>query len=65
MDTSGNVESVYTNPFGYYQFGDVAAGETYIFTVSHKQYIFAPQIIFFIEDGDEINFVALPKIRFK
>jgi CSLREA domain-containing protein len=64
-DTNGKVRSVYTNPSGNYHFGDVPAGETYIFTISHKQYIFVPQIIFFIEDSGDMNFVALSKIRFK
>ncbi len=59
-DSSGTVRSVFTNPFGYYHFGDVPAGETYIFTISHKRYIFAPQVVSISEDRGDVNFVALP-----
>ncbi len=64
-DGNGNERSVYTNLFGYYHFEDVPAGEIYIFTISHKSYNFAPQVISLIEEGNDVNFVALLKIRFK
>lgn len=44
MLTGGNLsEPIYaqTNPFGYYQFDDVTAGENYVITVSSKQHNFA------------------------
>lgn len=59
-DSSGTMRSVFTNPFGYYQFGDVPAGETYIFTVSHKQYVFAAQVVSINEAIENLNFTAQP-----
>ncbi len=47
-----------TNAFGYYRLTDVAAGETYIFSVSHKRYFFLPQVLTVTEEISELNFVA-------
>ncbi len=41
-------------------FDDVAAGETYVFTVTHKRYRFAPQVVSAAEDLTELNFMAEP-----
>ena len=62
-DTQGNTRFTQTNSFGYYRFTEVAAGETYIFTVSHKRYRFAqPSQIFSINESlTNINFVASAK----
>ena len=60
VDSSGTQRNVYTNPFGYYNFGDVPAGETYVFSVSHRRYNFAAQILSLVEERDDVNFVALP-----
>jgi hypothetical protein len=49
-----------TNAFGYFSFQDLLAGETYIFTVSHKRYTFSnpSQAINLQEDRDDIIFIA-------
>jgi hypothetical protein len=50
-----------TNPFGYFRFNDVAVGETYLISVSAKQYQFMQptQMLFVIGDMENVTFVAL------
>ncbi len=57
-DTNGNVRETRTSSFGFYSFAEVAAGETYILTVRHKRYEFAPQVVFVTEESSDINFIA-------
>ncbi len=57
-DANGNVTYTYTNPFGYYRFLDVPAGETYTFEVHSKRYAFRPQTILVLEDMTDLNFYA-------
>ena len=58
----GMIRTAETNQFGYYRFDDVEAGQTYIFSVSHKTFQFAisPQVIFVQEELSELNFTADP-----
>ncbi|MGI8639174.1 MAG: carboxypeptidase regulatory-like domain-containing protein [Pyrinomonadaceae bacterium] len=58
VDANGATRYAMTNPFGYYRFNEVAAGETYIFTATHKRYQFAPQVVSVTEELTELNFVA-------
>ncbi len=44
-DSRGNSQTIRTGKFGNFIFRDVAAGETYILTVSSKRYTYAPQIV--------------------
>jgi hypothetical protein len=60
-DSNGNSRETRTNPFGYYRFARVAAGETYILTAAAKADEFAPQIVAVNEDRDDINFVGNSK----
>ena len=59
-DSNGNTRTARTTSFGYYRFEEVAAGETYIFTVSGKRFSFEQnsQVHSIMEDTDDINFVA-------
>ena len=59
-DTNGNIRQTRTSSFGYYNFAEIAAGETYILTVSHKRYQFAPQVVFITENMSGINFTVSP-----
>ena len=43
-DQNGVVLRTRTSSFGYYQFDDIAAGETYVINVSHRRYRFAPRV---------------------
>lgn len=57
-NATGEARSAMTNPFGYYHFKDLMAGETYIFDVRSKGYVFAPQVVFLTEDRQDLNFTA-------
>ncbi len=59
-DAQGNMRQAITNPFGYYRFKDVAAGQTIIVSVSAKRYRFAPQVVSLTEGLTELNFFAEP-----
>ncbi len=57
----GETQTVISDKTGYFQFADVSAGETYVFSVSSKQFQFSqPSLVRTIyEDTDSINFVAV------
>ncbi len=55
-DFNGETRSVLTSSFGYYRFDDLEAGRTYIVSVNHKRYLFAPQVVSANEDLTELNF---------
>jgi len=57
-NSSGEVRSTITNPFGYYRFIGVAAGQTYTLRVRSKRYTFTPQVITANSDLTGLNFVA-------
>lgn len=44
-DSHGNTWIVLTNPFGYYQFQDIPAGETYVLAADAKRYTFQQRVI--------------------
>lgn len=60
VDASGTEHFAITNPFGYYRFVDVPAGQSYLFTVSAKGYTFIQQSVLrtINEETDDINFVG-------
>ena len=57
-DQNGDVRTARTNSFGYYRFDDVAAGQTYIFNVTHKSYQFTPRVVSVFEGQGKFDFVA-------
>lgn len=59
-DSNGNTQTARTNSFGFYNFSELEAGQTYTLTVSRKGYVFAQptQIITLNEDFAEANFTA-------
>lgn len=59
VSPNGETRFAFTNPFGYYSFSEVAAGETYIFSVSHKGYQFAEQAVSVLSDNKAVDFVSL------
>ncbi len=50
-----------TNPFGYYTFDNLSAGETYIISVASKRYTFTnpTQVVTINEDLTDFNFTAI------
>jgi hypothetical protein len=61
-DSTGNVRYSRTNTFGYYNFEGVPVGETYIFEVRSKRYVFShgTQVVSVVEDIKTIDFYADP-----
>ena len=57
-DFEGNSRTIRTGKSGTFRFTNVAAGETYILTVTSKRYTFASQIITANEDLTDVNFTA-------
>ncbi|MDQ4120665.1 MAG: carboxypeptidase-like regulatory domain-containing protein [Acidobacteriota bacterium] len=57
---NGETKTALTNSFGYYRFGDVQAGGTYVLNVSSKRYNFSPQVITINEEMSDLNFIAQP-----
>lgn len=57
-DSSGNTRSVRTTTFGYFRFDEVEVGNTYVFQVVSKRYVFAPQVISLNEELDGLIFTA-------
>ena len=43
---------------GYFRFEEVGAGQTYVFSVRHKEYQFTPQVLTVYEEISELNFTA-------
>lgn len=60
LNTAGEARTTLTNAFGYYHLADVAAGETYIFSVSAKRFSFKQnmRILTIIEENENIDFFA-------
>ncbi len=63
-DSSGTTQTATSSSFGYYRFGDVSVGETYVISVVSKRYQFAPQVVFVTEENNSVNFTALGTVRF-
>jgi hypothetical protein len=59
-DVNGNVRSAVTNSFGYYSIEGFTAGETYMLTVTDKNYHFAPQAMNVSGSTTEFNATAQP-----
>ncbi len=61
-DAEGAVRTATTSSFGYYRFGEVAAGATYVFTARSKHYGFrqASRILSISDEIGEVNFIAAP-----
>jgi uncharacterized protein len=56
---NGEVRTATTNTFGYYSFKEVAAGETYIFSVFSKCCSYAPQVVSVQDSLTGLDFEAL------
>ena len=59
-DSEGNTRATVTNPFGYYHFEGVEAGQSILIKVVSKQYQFSPRLLNINDDLTEINFVSNP-----
>lgn len=57
-DASGNARTATTNQFGYYQFEEVEAGQTYIFQVMSKGASYQAQVLSVNDNVADLNFYA-------
>jgi hypothetical protein len=57
-DMQGNTKTVQTNPFGYYRFDDISAGQTVTVQVLAKGAAFAPQVVTVNENVENLDFSA-------
>ncbi len=57
-DSTGQTRTVMTNPFGFYTFGNIEVGGTYILQVRDKRYTYTPQAISLTEEATDVNFIA-------
>lgn len=59
-DINGNIRKVQTGSFGFYKFENVAAGQTYVISVSAKRFTFAQnsRTLPVNEDAANVDFVA-------
>jgi len=58
MDSNGATRTARTNTFGFYSFDAIAAGASYVASVSAKGYQFAPQVISVSDSIADLNFTA-------
>lgn len=60
LSVTGESKTALTNPFGYYVFTEVQAGEAYIFSVRHKRFSFSPRVVSVDDEITDLNFTAVP-----
>ena len=59
-DENNNVVYAITNPFGYYRFTSVAAGQNYVISVTDKRYTFQTRLVTVNDELTDLDFVADP-----
>lgn len=59
-DENGATRTAMTNPFGYFRFDEIEAGQSYVVTIQHKQYRFDSRVVT-VNEAVELNFNALPE----
>lgn len=57
---NGMKYQVMTNPFGYYSFENIPAGDSYFVSVEHKQYRFTPRVLSISDAVNNLDFVPSP-----
>jgi Carboxypeptidase regulatory-like domain len=59
-DNNGNVRTTTTNSFGNYSFNEIAAGQNYIVSATHRKYRFEvpTQVLQVNENLTDVNFTA-------
>ena len=58
-DANGKVVQALTNPFGYYQFDSVTAGESYVLAATHRRFRFEPRFVTVTDQLTDLDFVPL------
>ena len=61
-DGTGTIRTARTNPFGYFRFENVEAGNTYVLSATHKQFEFATTVVSVV---DEVIDLTITPVAFK
>ncbi|HEV7643284.1 MAG TPA: hypothetical protein VGO50_05010 [Pyrinomonadaceae bacterium] len=64
-DSSGEIRTARTNPFGYYQFGAVMSGQLYSIAVKSRTVAISERSIFVAGDVSNFDFTAAPQTASK
>ena len=65
INAAGTRRSVITDELGFYHFDDVTAGETYVFDVKRKGYVFPTQVVFVIAEENGLNFISPAPVKIR
>ncbi len=57
-DNAGVTRTVTTSSFGYYQFEDVEAGDSYVVAVASRRFRFAPRVLQVVDNLSDLDFVG-------
>lgn len=63
QNQEGAVLWAITNPFGYYRFTNVPAGQAYLVSVEHKRFEFEPRTINVNDDLQDVDFTPVSEKR--
>ena len=55
---NGEIRTVHSGTFGYYNFDEIEVGQTVVVSVNSKQFQFAPQILTVNDNLTDIDFIA-------
>lgn len=55
---NGEVRTIRSSSFGYYNFDDLEAGQTIVISVNSKRFSFTPQVVTLSDNIEELNFWA-------
>ncbi|MEP6849943.1 MAG: hypothetical protein ABI999_13885 [Acidobacteriota bacterium] len=57
-DTAGNIRTAQVDPFGFYTFADVPAGQAYVLSVRSKRSQFSPRVVTVDDQISDLNLTA-------
>ena len=61
QDSTGITRTAITNPFGYYRFQNLPAGQAYTISARAKSYVFADRVVVASDDVLNLDFVGQPE----
>ncbi len=60
VDANGATRRVTSNGFGYFRFDSVEVGQVYLFTATHRQYLFVTRAVLVNDEMTGLDLTALP-----
>jgi hypothetical protein len=58
-DNQGNTMRALSNPFGYYSFSDIPAGETVFVSATAKGYVFVPRAVVVLDELTNVDLIGI------